>query len=331
MSTRTTSKSRNKCTLFLNLLLSLLAGGLLGRLYHHRQTNSCAPKEIGVNKTPPLPKQLIVVFGLESSGTTFVYQTICKAFRLTRRQGMQERFSTDGFVRAQHLSLPTGYFRPGGRAAVLSSQNNTTSLPVIPWFPPAPCAARDYYLEQTPQKRLHRSPRKAPAECQEVFGLEHLVPMPAPRVLVNVTSHIRYYQSLGVEVYPVLVVRDKTLHFHGILQQHVGTASAALQEYDQARAMILETMRVYRNDPSITPRLYVISYETLMTLQNPYLQRLYDAIGVMDTGYQPKYRNGNVKIVKSSPPFLQQRLFYDDGQETNPQPHPQWKLPEGRV
>ncbi|KAL7551634.1 hypothetical protein ACHAWF_014815 [Thalassiosira exigua] len=56
-----------------------------------------------------LPKRLISVFGLESSGTTFVWNALSEALGATREVRTQmEARNPDGSIWTQHLSLPSG-------------------------------------------------------------------------------------------------------------------------------------------------------------------------------------------------------------------------------
>lgn len=67
---------------------------------------------------------------------------------------------------------------------------------------------------------------------------------------------------------------------------------AAYQQYEQGRAIILETM-----ERELQP--LIVSYESLMTLRGPYLKPIYHRLGI-PSFYIPKFYNGNTKYVSTN-------------------------------
>jgi hypothetical protein len=238
-----------------------------------------------------LPERIITVFGLESSGTTFVHKTLAKALRLGQRQG-GEYTNADQSIWVQHISLPFGSFSK----ATVGFAGRFEPLEVVPVFVPEKCSQ--------PQGRS--PPRPAPKEC-EPFGPK-LIPRPG-RFFVNVTSHIQWYRERGVDARAVVVVRDPSLHFKGILKTHCPNETAAYEQFVTGRALLKHAMQ--HLDP------VVVSYEALMTLQTKYLQEIYNELNISTSSLkayqQPTFSNGNVKYYDQTPQDIQQKLLADMG------------------
>jgi hypothetical protein len=127
------------------------------------------------------------------------------------------------------------------------------------------------------------------------------------RYFVNISSHVEWYRERGVTVQPIMVVRDPVFHFQGILNVHCKNYTAALQQYDMGREIMLQSLT--------TSSPIIVSYETLMTLQQPYLDELFDKLEINST-YKPKFKNGNLKYVanKTSPePITELLMGVDKG------------------
>ena len=73
------------------------------------------------------PARLIAVFGLESSGTTFVQDVIAKAAGATKRSDV-EVLSPDHSLRVQHFSIPIGWFP--------NKAPRLETLSIVPMFVP---------------------------------------------------------------------------------------------------------------------------------------------------------------------------------------------------
>lgn len=217
-----------------------------------------------------VPARLIVVVGLESSGTTFVQEILAKAAGATKQYDV-EYFSPDYSLRVQHFSLPTGWFRktsPGFK-------QRFEPLAIAPVYIPTKCRLG-------PGLSIHPSP----SQCHILFGPKK-VPS-APRYFVNITSHVNFYRRRGVDTTAVIVVRDPALHFRGILKNHCGNETAAFEQYKTGRAIIQ-----YAIDHLDPDSFLIVSYETLMTLQGGYLKEIYKSLNIQ-TNYIPKFKNGNI-------------------------------------
>jgi len=246
-----------------------------------------------------LPRRLFLIYGLESSGTTFVAKTIGTALGIpstkTRSDFTETRDNSD---HVQHISLPWGGIKPDEYGFYTQF---SVPLPTIPVFYPKPCQMNPITgstngFPNPPQ--LRPPPTK---ECREIMD-DQVMTRPH-RFFVNMTTHITWYRERGVLVYPIMVIRDPGLHFHGIADWKTGhnrhEASAYLQ-YEMGRAIMTETM-----EKGLNP--IIISYETMLTLQRPYLCQLYDTLGI-DSDFLPTFKNGNTK-------YLQQDGLYEDWKE----------------
>jgi hypothetical protein len=281
----------------LTLLLSLLCGMMALNLFQKGPScgnlfSQATAGETNQKKDSPaaprrsiLPERLITVFGLESSGTTFVQKTLAQALQLDIQEGI-EYTNRDGTIRIQHLSLPNGFYPPGHKDTVYKYE----SLPVVPLWVPSRCRL----------KQGSRQPAAAPTECLP-YG-PNLTSLP-PRFFVNVTSHITWHRERNVDARAVVVVRDPYLHFRGIVKVHCPNETAAYQQYKQGVEILQHATQ------QIQP--VTVSYETLMTLKGGYLKEIYKQLDI-ESQYIPAFDNGNVKYVASTPKVMQQQLL-DDG------------------
>lgn len=245
---------------------------------------------------PILPEKLYVIYGLESSGTTFTAKTIALALRCIHLRG--DFMSTvDHRIQVQHISLPWGFLQEGNPGF---AERYTKPLPTVPVFYPTGCRLDNQKGKWAPYMFTTKP------ECVSIMGKEFMA-IP-PRLFVNISSHVHWYRERGVRVYPILVIRDAMLHFQGIVNKggHCQNAQAAYQQFEQGREILYETML---NDVHPT----IVSYEAMMTLQKPYLQHLYHRLHIQSS-YMPDFRNGNTKYVseKDSVPEVEQKLMAED-------------------
>lgn len=219
-----------------------------------------------------LPERLIAVFGLESSGTTFVTETLAKA--VGARQVVADLYyQNDQNIALQHLSLPWG-----GSPKWIPPQ-------IVPFVPAPACLLFPGHER-----------REFPAKCALEAGLTDFVELP-PRFFVNITSHVQYYQELlGVPTSVVIVVRDKDIHFYGKLKHARHNVTAAITEDEVGNQLVQQALVQI-------PSLILVSYESLMSLQDSYLFHLYKQLHIQSE-YIPEFHNGNAKYIikKELPP-----------------------------
>jgi hypothetical protein len=199
-----------------------------------------------------------------------------------------EARNPSGSIFTQHLSLPNG-----GDGAARQVQEPVFRT-IVPRYLPSPCrfpASFDNY-------HVKAQPKPTPARCRP-YG-SYLMPEP-PRYFVNITSHIQYYRSLGVDARAVLVIRDPFLHFKGVLKLHNKNETAALEQYAVGKRIMEEAL--------VTVDPVVVSYETLMTLRGPYWKEIYRELDI-DSSHMPKFVNGNLKYERniSLPLSIQRHL-----------------------
>lgn len=246
--------------------MTCLFPGWDGGSYIDRERLDDASKQL-------FPARLIVVFGLESSGTTFVQDVIAKAAGATKKSDV-EILSPDRSLRVQHFSLPTGWFP----STAPRFKQRFEALPIVPMFVPLPCRLGPGLQS-----------RPSPSQCRFLFG-----PAKVPsesRYFINVTSHVNFYRKRGVDVKTVIVVRDPALHFRGIHKSHCGNETAAYEQYKTGRA-ILE----YAMDHLVPNSFMIFSYETLMTLRGTYMKELYKFLNIKSS-YSPNIKNGNIPYI----------------------------------
>lgn len=216
-----------------------------------------------------LPKRIIAVFGLESSGTTFVTNVLATA--VGARQGLTDLHYQNGSIVIQHLSLPWG-------AAPLTRPR------VVDFLPPPRCLL---FAKSHNRTRI-------PELCETEAQLHDYVRLPQ-RFFVNVTTHVWYYQRLGVYITPVVVVRDSDMHLFGKVKHTNYNKTAALIEDDVGIGILQQAL------DELEKETVLVSYESLMSLKIPYVQRLYRTLG-LSSNYTPAFVNGNAKYVKKGPP-----------------------------
>jgi hypothetical protein len=144
------------------------------------------------------------------------------------------------------------------------------------------------YLEKNEQGPTFKSPPKV---CQD-FMEDQVLTRPH-RFFVNMTTHITWYRERGILVYPIMVVRDPALHLKGVTDRrkgHTPNDQAAYGQYETGRAIMVETI-----EKGLNP--IIISYETLLTLQRPYICQLYETLGI-ETNFLPTFKNGNTKYLE---------------------------------
>ena len=221
-----------------------------------------------------LPDRIIAVFGLESSGTTFVTAALKVALGAV---GKDELHCRANRTELQHVSLPWGWWRRG--------RPRGSTVETIPFFPPHPCLI-DFDLAQSQIDSMRK--RGVPKCCWAVNVTEY--PTIPQRFQVNITSHIRWHRSFGIEATAVVVVRDDHMHMPGKIK-HSGPQKAP--EEDRIGKRLIANAMEELESPS---EIVLVSYESMMSLRAPYLFNLYRKLGLEST-YVPEFKDGNVKYV----------------------------------
>lgn len=249
-----------------------------------------------------LPERLIVVTGLESSGTTFVTEVLARAMGADADlDGGVEWTDQSHTVRIQHLSLPHGSVRENSE----EYSRRFEPLPIVHVHVPDVCS---YHSLPAGNWLQSSQPIPSPTPCHWLFG-KTLVQTPA-RYFVNITSHIRFYRKVGVDARAVLVVRDPALRFRGVLKAHCRNETAAMEQYRTGRTLLREAVKELESD-----ELIIVSYETLMMLRKEYLFQIYENLNI-ESDYTPEFKDGNVPHVSSSgniPTYIENKLKTENG------------------
>ena len=152
------------------------------------------------------------------------------------------------------------------------------------------------------------------------------------RYNLDIISNKEFYEKHNVEVYNIIVVRDSTISFQARKgANHCKITSRAKKEEEAGTAIIVDAINKYilENDKDrlVTTETYpmwvaktfnggrhirrnlstsglpsgqnvvLVSYESLMKLQEVYVEMLYKTLGI-ESHYQPSFRDGNVKYIQ---------------------------------
>ncbi|KAL7528539.1 hypothetical protein ACHAXR_002500, partial [Thalassiosira sp. AJA248-18] len=124
------------------------------------------------------------------------------------------------------------------------------------------------------------------------------------RFFVNITSHIEWYLSRGVEVTALLSMRDRSISTKSKLTGHCHVPGSAKEEDKLALSLMKESLQKYgHHHHTGRPHAIAVSYEGLMQFKGVYLFDLYKKLGI-DSTYLPKFDDGNEKYVKDALEYL---------------------------
>ena len=255
-----------------------------------------------------LPKRLVSVFGLESSGTTFFTSLLARIANVTERdifEGM--RFNkTSSSWEFQHLSLPWG-----------SSCNGT--LKVVPVMYPAPCIHMN--VTYSDDLKPHSScpglvGRPGGGHKKKTIPDKQMVQDPIDvyphRFFVNITSHILWYRQHGVQATAVVMMRDVEIGRIARSFQHCPNPAYAHEEAALGLRILRDAVETLSplddvginnhsgNNNAAMPHVVVVSYETLMHLQAPYLNGILKRLTLPTVAEQhfTSLRNGNMRYIQ---------------------------------
>lgn len=220
------------------------------------------------------------VFALESSGSTWLTDLLEKAgansglkqpkIKSTMR-GKNKKDVGSAFE-IQHLSLPWGsYCQRVPRA----TQN------ILKVMAPSSCLAG---INDTCARLGLQKPR-------------------AKRFFVNISSHIQWYAARGVEAVAIIIIRDKSVSRLS-RKKHCNNSAALLVEEELGERIIREAVKKLPQQlphgavgPQPLGRFLLVSYESLMLLDQDYLDFLYKQLG-LELDYRPNFKDGNEKYLK---------------------------------
>jgi RecG-like helicase len=124
------------------------------------------------------------------------------------------------------------------------------------------------------------------------------------RYFINITNHIKWYEERGVTVKPIAVIRDNFFHSQTTLKKHCGGYTVACnKQYNIGQQIIKETIynKLHNNNNNNKEHnifnnnnILIVSYETLMMLQDIYLiDYIYKSLNINST-YVPEFVDGNL-------------------------------------
>jgi Sulfotransferase family len=294
-----------------------------------------------------LPSKVFTVIGLESSGTTLLATTLCHALGLPIVVGNINLYESmgDGFsshyhtmdldnaqqqhwTEVQHVSLPWG-----GENCLDNPTNN-----VVPVLFPAICTRmmRDRMKVQRPGAHANDpfannsfSVKNAvqhyniPMElwddireqCNAIISREQWT-YPS-RYFLNISSHLEWYQSRGVDAHVIIIMRDATISRRARMQHCSNLTLLQLEEkmgrdiMHQAFTKYIKnqqhqsTNEVKHQPPTLgmlpsSPdgKVILVSYELLVQLKQDYMQLIYDQLGINST-FKVTLGDGNRKHVRA--------------------------------
>lgn len=125
------------------------------------------------------------------------------------------------------------------------------------------------------------------------FGQYEGMALYPQRFSLNISSHLEWYSSRGVEVHVVLSVRDPSISHLGKMKDHCHLDGPGQKEGQAAIDLMQEAIL----KGGTRGRVIVSSYEALMTFKEAYLFGLYRELGINST-FVPSFHGGNTKYIR---------------------------------
>ena len=232
-----------------------------------------------------LPRRLLTVFGLESSGTTFVTELLERSTGV--KHSVPKNFHD---YQLQHVSLPSGEFCQG-------------RIHIIPVLYPAICGPSDTALASRKKKHSSRRFVKCPESLDALPppGDKYAYPT---RYFVNITSHIHWYRDRGVNATAVLVIRDKTIGSMARSLVHCFVPEFQQKEEETGTRIMMEAMEhwaYYDIDLLVPPPIVVVSYETLVHMGAPYLNSILRQLQLpaIHESLEWAFEDGNARYIQT--------------------------------
>ena len=287
---------------------------MAGSFYNRNNSTENMTKEVKLFPTNKLlPRRLIAVFGLESSGTKIVTEAISVAsgaFHYNKESIEPEGISFHGRidenvrktgVEVQHISLPWG--------SDCQSQNLRDIFITLPVLVPRKCgcATLPLFWDEFACSKGKDRPSALDKGCTDL-GFTDFVPYP-DRFFINITSHIQWYEEHGVEATAVIVARDPMIQSISKLQGHCTDHEKSDMENTYGMQIITEALENLSLDNAqgrTTSNLVLVSYESVMSFGKSYFMNyLYPKLGLnvvsgRISNYVPTLHNGNKKYLNTT-------------------------------
>mmetsp|Transcript_16399 Transcript_16399/g.29734 ORF Transcript_16399/g.29734 Transcript_16399/m.29734 type:complete len:441 (+) Transcript_16399:2-1324(+) len=171
-------------------------------------------------------------------------------------------------------------------------------------------------LEQC-RNEIHIAEDSTPWTCGAMCGRDQYngYALYPERFFVNITSHIEWYLSRGVDITVVLPMRDHSISMKEKLKDDCLMDARAEKDNEMALAIKKEAYKKYGKHGSLLKsgdkeRVIAVSYEGLLGLKEVYLFDLYHQLGINST-YSPAFIDDNAKYVtsQSQSNFWKQRFM----------------------
>ena len=266
-----------------------------------------------------LPSRVYSVIGLEDSGTNFVSSLIINALSQNKyREGPRpyQNATDDNLdVQVQHFSLPWGR----------SCQQNEI-VPILDYVLPPQCYRHNHGHEASWCGEMGHSLWGTPVTSTRAGY--------PGRFQLDIVSQKEFYDSLGVEQYFIIVVREQNISRKARSKYHCSNATRLEEEERVGTAIIIDAINKYvlneEVERQVTPENFdfwrskknqedrrrqlsssssssahgllhgnnvvLVSYESLMLLKDSYLKVLFEILGI-GLNEMPNIRDGNTKYM----------------------------------
>jgi len=278
-----------------------------------------------------LPKRIYSVFGLESSGTTFITDVLRQALGLREyRDGHAPVEDPNSFlssdVQVQHISFPWGSWctDPALKGA---------EVPIVNVILPLQCTKGTQNTSEIEccdslvEDALGYNPNGKPVRYPRRYSLD-------------IIQNKEWYDTHGVDQWSIIVLRDVDISVASRYKNgHCKVKELLRAEEKAGKAIIRDAINKYilnKDERMVTPesfefwkasndnklrrrlskeddemnpaafpivltrnKVVVVSYESMVFLGDQYFEILFDTLGI-ETDFKPQIRNANHKYVNVS-------------------------------
>lgn len=275
-----------------------------------------------------LPRRLITVFSLDPSrllstslavavgafpsGGRWVEQDGGVVFEDAVKRSVR---SLDGETEIQHIMLPTSVIECDGE-----------KVPILDALAPSECSLPSY-KEISPESSVAEQCKDevfisqqngstgASWTCGGICGAGEYngYALYPERYFVNISSHIEWYTTRGVDVTAVLQLRDRSITKKSLFNRIEGRCRSRMilaKEDDIGLSLMKEAYQKYgvggtiiktQRHRNVAERAIVVSYESLIEFKETYLFGIYQQLGIRSS-HAPIFIDENAQYVRTPPP-----------------------------
>ena len=260
---------------------------------------------------PILPSKVYSVIGLEDSGTHFVTKLIRDALNQTEyREGprpYKDAANDELDIQVQHFSLPWG-----------RTCQTEKFVPILDFVLPPQCYRNGNKVKEC--GKIAHSLWGSPVTSTEAD-------FPG-RFSLDITSQKEFYDSLGVEQYFIIVLREQNISRKARSKVHCTNPKRLVKEEKVGTAIMIDAINKYvlneEAEKQVTPENFyfwkskvghdrrqlsssshaiphgnnvvLVSYESLMLLKDSYVKVLFETLGI-EMNEMPNIVDGNAKYL----------------------------------